>query len=96
MKKINCLRCDVPMQHMGTECLQLGKTGWILGDLPNLMAGALEVELYGCLQCGKLEFFQPTTMYDSGHIAQKTCPKCGRIHDMDDPKCPLCKYNYYG
>ena len=23
-----------------------------------------------------------------------TCPKCGKSHDIDYPKCPNCKYNY--
>jgi len=23
-------------------------------------------------------------------IAQKTCPKCGEKHDIDDVKCPYC------
>lgn len=27
-------------------------------------------------------------------IWQRTCPKCGEIHDMDYPKCPNCKFNY--
>lgn len=25
-------------------------------------------------------------------IAQKKCPKCGKLYDIDYPKCPLCKY----
>ena len=24
------------------------------------------------------------------------CPKCGKMHDFDYPKCPYCKYDYYG
>ena len=27
-------------------------------------------------------------------IWQRTCPKCGKSHDIDYPKCPNCKYNY--
>ena len=40
---IDCLRCGQKMNHIRTEKLQLGQTGWILGDLPNLFAGAMEV-----------------------------------------------------
>ncbi len=27
-------------------------------------------------------------------IWQRTCPKCGKSHDIDYPKCPNCKFNY--
>ena len=27
-------------------------------------------------------------------IWQRTCPKCGKTHDIDYPKCPDCGYNY--
>ena len=27
-------------------------------------------------------------------IWQRTCPKCGKSHDIDYSKCPNCKYNY--
>lgn len=45
MKFIRCIRCDEEMEFLGTEELQLGRTGWFLGDLPNLLAGSLEVEI---------------------------------------------------
>lgn len=28
-------------------------------------------------------------------IWQRTCPKCGKSHDIDYPKCPNCKFNYF-
>lgn len=31
MKDLNCLRCGGSMSFLGTEQLQLGKTGWLLG-----------------------------------------------------------------
>ena len=54
---IDCLRCGHKMNHIRTEKLQLGQTGWILGDLPNLFAGAMEVDIYSWPNCRKLEFF---------------------------------------
>ena len=27
---------------------------------------------------------------------QRTCPKCGKSHDIDYPKCPYCKFDYVG
>lgn len=93
-----CLRCGAQMQFLKTEKFQLGETSWILGDLPNLFAGAIEVEIYLCPQCGKLEFYHgmgaAEKTVQSG-IAQRTCPKCGLLHDWDDPKCPQCKHAYY-
>ena len=80
-----------------TEKIQLGQTGWILGDLSNLLAGSMEVDIYSCTECGKIEFFQSesTTDYtEEPDIAKKKCPKCGKLHDIDYPKCPFCKYDY--
>lgn len=48
---IDCLRCGKKMNHIRTEKIQLGQTGRILGDLPNLLAGAMEVEIYSCPKC---------------------------------------------
>lgn len=88
--KITCLRCGQEMDHMGTEKLQLGQTGWLLGDVPNLLAGALEVDIFCCPECRKLEFF----LADAGEeeLPQKRCPSCGREHDFDYPRCPFCGY----
>lgn len=94
MKAIQCLRCKKAMNHIGTKKLQLGETGWILCDLPNLLAGAMEVDIYTCSQCGNIEFFQPD--YEKNGIAMTQCPKCGCKHECDYPKCPCCNYDYYG
>ena len=93
---MNCLRCNAEIKFLSKEKLQLGKTGWLLGDLPNLVAGALKVDIYTCSDCRKLEFFaaeeQETTDSD---LLQKTCPECGTSHDFDYPKCPKCGHDYY-
>ena len=57
MPHFDCLRCGTPMRFAGQDKIQLGKTSWLFGDLPNLMAGALEVSIMACPACGKLEFF---------------------------------------
>ena len=97
-KAVICLHCDRKMNLIRTEKLQLGQTGWILGDLPNLLAGAMDVDIYSCPSCRKLEFYQGDGEADqqaSSGIAQKICPKCGLEHDLDDPRCPRCKFHYY-
>lgn len=94
MREISCVRCHVPMVRIMREKLQLGQTGWLLGDWPNLLAGSLEVDIHACPQCGKLEFFLPEETDQTNKMAQQRCPSCGHWHDMDDPKCPLCRHDY--
>ena len=56
-----------------------------------LFSGALEVDIYCCRDCKKLEFYAveaPEEEEDS--IAQVPCPYCGQLHEIDDPKCPHC------
>ncbi|MBE7020684.1 MAG: hypothetical protein E7411_04530 [Ruminococcaceae bacterium] len=93
MKHLNCLRCNGEMKYSGTRKIQLGETGWVLGDLPNLIAGSMEVDIYSCSRCGKIEFFH--TEYDESGIAKTQCPKCGKKHDCDYPKCPFCGHRYF-
>lgn len=38
-ENLKCLRCGAAMKSAGRETIQLGQTGWLLGDLPNLLAG---------------------------------------------------------
>ena len=95
MKRLSCLRCGETMQYLAQERIQLGKTGWILGDLPNLFAGALDIHIYVCPACRKLEFYATEEGAGAEEIPQKTCPACGTVHDFDYPQCPKCKYDYY-
>ena len=92
--RLKCLRCGTEMVLLKREQLQLGKTGWILGDLGNLMAGALDVDIVSCPGCGKLEFFRGSWSglkeQEEDSIARIRCDQCGQLHDMDDPKCPFC------
>ena len=85
------------MEYILTENLQLGKTSWVMGDIPNLLAGALLVEVYICPQCGKIEFYRgpEEAVTSEATLPRKTCPRCGMLHDFDMPKCPYCKHDYY-
>lgn len=91
---MNCLRCNKQMKFLAKEHLQLGQTGWILGDIPNLIAGALKVDIYVCPECRKLEFFAANDKTDEDSLPQNVCPACGAVHDFDYPRCPKCKYDY--
>lgn len=59
MRELKCTRCGADMFFMKQEKIQLGQTGYFLGDWPNILAGSLEVEIYGCNKCGKLELMMP-------------------------------------
>ena len=59
MRKRKCLRCDAAMKFGMQQKFQLGQTGFLLGDWPNLLAGSLELEVWFCPKCGKVEFFVP-------------------------------------
>jgi hypothetical protein len=79
MEDLFCLRCKTEMDHLGTEQIQLGQTGWILGDLPNLLAGAMELSIYGCPHCGKIEFFQPHPQASENTGSQEEFPGLKRL-----------------
>ena len=93
MESINiggCLRCDGDMQLLGRHKIQLGQTGWLTGNWNNLLSGALEVNIFICSNCGKIEFYNER----SDNLPQVKCPTCGCSHDFDYPKCPNCKHSY--
>lgn len=95
MDKYTCPRCNEEMQYFSREHIQLGKTGWVLGDLSNLLSGTLEVQIYVCPKCRKLEFFLAENEVLDDDTPKKTCPECGTVHDFDYPKCPKCKHEYF-
>lgn len=55
--KTRCLRCNHDMKRVGAKRFQLGQTGFFFGTLDNLLSGALEMEIYICAHCGKIEFY---------------------------------------
>ena len=99
MKEFNCLRCSGRMRFLMKENIQLGKASPWLGQRSNIIAGALEAEIYYCSRCGKLEFFRPgydpEERFGMGSDAAaeaspepvepvaKRCPVCGELHDFD-------------
>ena len=95
MSNMKCLRCGTVMNHAATENIQLGKTSWLLGDWPNLIAGAMMVDIYCCPTCKKIELFAAECAeHSQSGIPQVTCPNCGSSHDFDYPSCPFCKHTH--
>lgn len=99
---MKCLRCGADMRYLREETIQLGEYGFFAGHLGNLLSGGLDVRIYACPECGKLEFFQPgfqrerdpnadpAGFYVPGMGPDVKCPQCGKNHPADDPFCPLC------
>lgn len=88
-----CTGCGGNLEFLGERQIQLGQVGFMLGHLSNLMAGALDVELWECPDCGKIEFYRQGSSdveEEEDHMALTICPNCGAEHELDDPTCPGC------
>ena len=59
MRKLKCLRCGGQMKFGMQQKFQMGEASFLLGDWPHWKAGALELEVWFCPDCGKVEFFVP-------------------------------------
>ena len=101
MKDLRCLRCDRPMHFLMRENIQLGKASPFLGQRSNIIAGALEADLYVCPGCGKLELFRPGGSLPEEPEAEPEaqeppsptvtkCPDCGAICGLYSVICPTC------
>ena len=59
MRALKCLRCGEAMTHMMREKFQMGDMGTWVGNINLSMRGGLEMDVYSCPNCGKIEFFLP-------------------------------------
>ena len=64
---------------------------------------ALLFLLYAIALCKRLKIFYrqkrelenyPIDETIEDKIAQRTCPQCGDVHDVDYPKCPKCGFEF--
>lgn len=90
-----CLRCGGQMAYVGREHLQKGRAGVFLGSWDNILSGALDVEVYVCRSCHKMDFYaaeptEPEEETEEGAMARIPCPRCGKLHELDDAVCPHC------
>ena len=94
---MKCLRCEGEMKFIARKKIQLGEMNLLLGDLPHLVSGALNVNIYACKNCKKIEFFDAGELFENAEdeLPQKVCPRCGDRHDFDYPKCPACNFKYF-
>ncbi len=92
-KTLQCLRCGQKMHRIENQKLLLVPSDiFLVNRAQQLINSAAEVDIYSCCGCGKLEFF--TAEEPSSDLPQRRCPKCGKQHDFDYPRCPFCKYDY--
>lgn len=90
-RQLSCLRCGAGMRFIGRDKLQR-RPDPFLSDLTFALAGGMEVDIYSCPTCGKLELFQPEVPSDG--LAQKQCPVCGAVIDFDYGRCPRCRHEF--
>ncbi len=82
------------MIPIGTKKIQLGDAGAWSGEWSHIIEGSLEVDIYVCSQCKKIEFYATSKISGHERLSQKKCPECGNEHDFDYPKCPSCNHRY--
>lgn len=58
-KKINCLRCEVPMHFSGNYKFHEGTRLGLFGNLFEAFVNRETFDIYLCPKCGKVEFFSP-------------------------------------
>lgn len=101
MRTLKCLRCGGQMKFGMQQKFQMGEAGFLTGDWPHLLAGALELEVWFCPGCGKVEFFTPgsrnrTSQQDEGEafdfvgsLVNESIDSIG-MDGMPQKKCPTC------
>jgi len=65
-----CSACKGAMLSIGVQRIQLGG-GWLFFNrISHASAGALEVEIFICSECGKTEFYSTKAEYYSKRAAK--------------------------
>ncbi len=52
-----CLRCEAELEFLGTKEFHEGARWGFLGDLTELFVNRERLDVYGCPNCGRVEFF---------------------------------------
>ncbi len=81
MRKLKCLRCGRSMSRIKREHLFMGQIGLQWGGMHYQPSRGLDVDVYCCPDCGKLEFYRGEKDQDKRVAGQS---------DLDSCKCPFC------
>lgn len=80
-----CLRCGSEMVRLGVQTFQLGRETLFFDS--HLFEGGLELKIFGCPSCGKVEFFSEKVQE---WTAEYECPICHAKYPRDAERCPKC------
>jgi len=64
---LTCLRCNQRMRFMGTKAFHEGTRWGRLGDWGEHLVNKLELEMFFCTQCGRVEFYVEGVGDDQRH-----------------------------
>ena len=84
-QSLTCLRCGSEMVRLGVQTFQLGRETLFFDS--HLFEGGLELEIFGCPSCGKVEFFSEKVQE---WTAEYECPICHAKYPRDAERCPKC------
>ena len=84
-RAMNCLRCGTEMVRLGMREFQLGRETRFVDS--HRWEGSMELEVFGCPSCGKVEFFSEKTQE---WAAEYECPVCHARYPRDAERCPKC------
>jgi hypothetical protein len=54
---LTCLRCQREMRFLGTKSFHEGTRWGALGDLGEMFVAKMDLEMFCCTQCGRVEFY---------------------------------------
>ena len=59
MEALACPRCQTAMRFIGTKKFHEGTRAWgfVLGDLGELLTKRINLDVYACPRCGRVELF---------------------------------------
>ena len=79
------------MTDLGCEEIQLGHYGFFSGHLSNLFSGSMEVRIYSCPHCGKMEFFNAEVEHEESFSERlKKIWRTNKWKSMDLINCERC------
>jgi len=58
-RKIDCLRCKIPLAYSGNFKFQEGERAGFWGDFFELLVNREAFDIYICSRCGQVEFYTP-------------------------------------
>ena len=74
MNTLNCARCNVALEFVGTRDFHEGTRWGALGDLGEPFVKKERFDVYVCPRCGGVELFVKKERFDV-----YVCPRCGGV-----------------